>query len=152
MDTSSSAAGGATAHTSGNISSSAAGGATEHTNGKVFEGVLAFSNLGLAGSAVIGAKWPKHEIRLHSLVLDLFNAATQRGRALVGILLNEVGNMSDLVTEEGRNNFNRMLVNSFSRGQRRRAASALEPRRDHGGVSSHRAGGVLIQIARHAQG
>ena len=113
MDTSSSAAGGATAHTSGNISSSAAGGATEHTSGKVFEGVIAFSNLGLAGSAVIGTKWPKHETRLRSLVVDLFNAATQRGRALVGILLNEVGNMSDLVTEEGRNNFNRMLVNSF---------------------------------------
>ena len=79
----------------------------------MFEGVLAFSNLGLPGSAITGGHGRNHETRLNRLMSELFEAATVRGRTLVGILLNEVGNMSELVSKEGRRNFDGMLRNSF---------------------------------------
>ena len=95
-------------------SAAAIGGATEHT-GCCFEGVLAFSNLGLAGKAFTGQKWPRHEGRLIALVQALFHQATERGRGLLGVLLNEVGNLSELVDENGRQNMDRMLETSFQR-------------------------------------
>ena len=88
--------------------------AAEQIRGKVFEGVLAFSNIGLAGKAVNSeSSWPKHRRRLHVLVSDLFTAATERGRVLWGILLNEVGNMSELLDHCGRQNFDGMLRDGF---------------------------------------
>ena len=92
------------------MSSRRAGGAAEHTK---FEGVLAFSNIGLAGGAMTGNKWPKHKERLKRLVSDFFREAPANGRALVGILLNEVGSLSDLVSTEGRRNFEAMLKICF---------------------------------------
>ena len=96
-------------------SSTAVGGATEHASSGLFEGVLAFSNLGLPGKAFTGQKWPKHEGRLLVLVQDLFHQATDRGRALLGVLLNEVGNLSDLVDDRGRENMDCMLQTGFLR-------------------------------------
>ena len=96
-------------------SSDATGGATEHASGRVWEGVLAFSNIGLAGNALRGKRWPRvHEKRLSKLVSDLFSAAPERGgRVLCGTLLNEVGNLSELVDELGREKFNRALTASL---------------------------------------
>ena len=104
MASSSTAVAGAAGHASGAI-----GGATEHAGSGLFEGVLAFSNLGLPGKAFTGQKWSKHEGRLLVLVQDLFHQATDRGRALLGVLLNEVGNLSDLVDDKGRENMDCML-------------------------------------------
>ena len=71
--------------------SCAAGGATEHASGQVSEGVLAFSDIRLAGSAMVDKKWPKHTMNVAILASSLFQQATGRGRALVGVLLNDVG-------------------------------------------------------------
>ena len=86
MASSSTAVAGAAGHASGAI-----GGATEHAGNRLFEGVLAFSNLGLPGKAFAGQKWSKHEGRLLVLVEALFHRATDGDRALLGILLNKVG-------------------------------------------------------------
>ena len=95
----------------------AIGGATEHVGGRLFQGVLAFSNLGLPGAAFTGQQWFKkkdgHEDRLLRLVQDLFGQAGGRGRALLGILLNEVGNLSDLVKDQGRKNMDAVLQKAF---------------------------------------
>ena len=108
MASSSNAAAAAAGHASGAI-----GGATEHAGSGLFEGVLAFSNLGLAGEGFTSKKWHQHEARLSQLVSELFIAARERGRALSGILLNEVGNLSELVDEQGRQNMNSMLQTRF---------------------------------------
>ena len=110
MASSSTAVAGAAGHASGAI-----GGATEHAGSGPFEGVLAFSNLGLPGNAFTGKGWYKHEGRLIVLVQELFDQATERGRALLGVLLNEVGNLSDLVDDEGRKHMNVMLQTAFLR-------------------------------------
>ena len=89
-------------------------GAAEHMRTKVFEGILAFSNLGLAGRAVTSkTKWPRHSARLHTLVTDLFTAAAVRGRTLWGILLCEVGSMSDHLDMKARLKFDGMLTKAF---------------------------------------
>ena len=49
---------------SSNAISGAIGGATEHTSGRVFEGVLAFSNIGLAGKAFTGKRWDQHVVTM----------------------------------------------------------------------------------------
>ena len=84
MGASPNAAGGATEHTSGNISSSAAGGATEHTSGNVLEGVLAFSNIGLAPQQVRARAARPTARRDYHMTLDLHNqllaSKGQKGR------------------------------------------------------------------------
>ena len=60
-----------------------------------------------------GKKCPRHEKRLSKLVSELFAAATERGRLFCGILLNEVGNLSELVGQQGREKCNRVLTASF---------------------------------------
>ena len=90
-------------------------GATKHHTSERFEGVLAFSNVGLAGKEVTGKKWPEHEMRLGDMVSDLFIAANERGRELLGVLLNEVGSTSDPVDEQGIDNIDNMMTASFQR-------------------------------------
>ena len=74
----------------------ASSGASEHA---VWNGALAFSNIGLSGEAVSGSKWPQHSERLTKLVVDLLT-----DKPLLGILLNEVGNLTHLLDTEGRKN------------------------------------------------
>ena len=81
-----------------------------------WEGTLAFSNIGLAGAAVRGNQWSnKHRPRLVRLVNELFEANAGHGRhhKLLGILLNEVGNLSDLLDDECRNTFGDMMSEAF---------------------------------------
>ena len=116
---------GASEHTGGSSllepsrasSSSAAGdhmlGATEHMRWNVFEGVLAFSNIGLPGAAVTSPHWPKHSMCLRTLVSSLFTGAAERGRTLTGILFNEVGNLSDPVGFVGRQKLHDVLKEAF---------------------------------------
>ena len=88
-------------------------GVAEHLRWSVFEGVLAFSNLGLPGAAVTSSKWPKHSMRLRTLVSSLFTGAAERGRTLTGILFNEVGNLSDPVGFVGRQKLHDVLKEAF---------------------------------------
>ena len=69
----------------------------------------------LEKKAFRGKRWPRvHEKRLSKLVSDLFSAATERGGSvLCGILLNEVGNLSELVDELGREKLDRVLTACF---------------------------------------
>ena len=108
-------------------------GATEHAGGRsvnaehfgtssgkgrqnAWEGTLAFSNIGLPATGIRGRHWSnKHGPRLTRLVTELFeaNAHDERPHQLLGILLNEVGNLSDLLDGECRDKFGDMMTNSF---------------------------------------
>ena len=118
-------------------------GATEHAGGRGFgglsehsgtssggvrqnawEGTLAFSNIGLAGAAVRGKQWSNnHRPRLTRLVTELFEASAGHGRhhELLGILLNEVGNMSYLLDDKCRDTFGDMMSDAFL------SAAGIEP-------------------------
>ena len=105
------------------LASRASHGVSEHpgtTSGRVrhgsWEGTLAFSNIGLPGIAVGGRHWlRKHRPRLLRLVSELFEASAGHGRPheLQGILLNEVGNMSDLLNDECKDKFGDMMSTAF---------------------------------------
>ena len=62
-----------------------------------WEGALAFANLGLPGGAVRGSRWPEHKTWLKSFVADVFSEVQRSvfDRKLLGMLLCEVGNLSD---------------------------------------------------------
>ena len=60
----------------------ACSGVAEHS---VWNGALAFSNIGLSGEAVSGNKWPKHRKHLVRLVKELLE-----DKPLLGVLLNEI--------------------------------------------------------------
>ena len=83
---------------------------------------------------MIGRKWPKHERSMTTLVSNLFDEATGRGRALVGILLNEVGSLSGPVNLDGQQNFDRMLRNSFAANGRGELQLYWSKSGYHGGV------------------
>ena len=71
-------------------------GASEHNASKDWSGAFAFSNIGLAGKAFLGASWQKkHAPKLRALFSNLLEAGGQ------GIFLCEVGNLSDPTTPEG---------------------------------------------------
>ena len=97
-------------------------GASEHvardlgTSGP-WKGLLAFSNIGLAGKAVHGRGWPKHRERLIRLVTELFKASSVHGGGpeLLGIFLNEVGNLSDLFDDTAKGKFEDMMREAFAR-------------------------------------
>ena len=82
-------------------------GASEHA---FWAGSLAFSNIGLSGEAVSGNSWNKHRKRLSTLVVDLLTA-----KPLLGILLNEVGNLTHLLDTEGKDRFTQMITEAFSK-------------------------------------
>ena len=99
--------------------SSSAGGATEHTveRGKLrrvsassneWQVAVAFSNIGLPGEAIDSDNWGrKHRPRLKRLLKQLLD------EEVVGILLCEVGNMSDLVTTAGKALFEDLIREVF---------------------------------------
>ena len=70
-------------------------GVTEHTLENGWRVSLAFSNLGLAGAAFSGKRWKEHKEVLVQLFTELLK------KQVMGLLLNEVGNMDDLLTFEG---------------------------------------------------
>ena len=74
-------------------------GVVEHTVEWEWRGSFAFANIGMAGSAFTGKEWyEKHNPALKELFTGLLNQQAQ------GLLLNEVGNMSDLTTIAGKKN------------------------------------------------
>jgi hypothetical protein len=86
---------------------------------------LAFSNIGLPAAGIRGKQWSnKHGPRLTRLVTELFEASAGHGRhhELLGILLNEVGNLSDLLDDKCRDTFGNMMTNAFF------SAAEIEPR------------------------
>ena len=79
-----------------------------------WEGCLAFSNIGLAGDAVRGKNWSrKHGPRVFKLVTELFKACQGRRHEVLGVLLNEVGNMSDLLDPTCKDKFEDTITEAF---------------------------------------
>ena len=74
-------------------------GASEHNAKDEWTCALAFTNIGLAGSAFTGNLWSKkHQPALRELFTQLLKA-DERPQ---GLLLCEVGNLSDPITAEGQ--------------------------------------------------
>ena len=92
-------------------------GASEHNAKDEWTGALAFTNLNLPGSAFTGEKWYEtHEPAL----LDLFTQLLKAEERPQGLLLCEVGNLSDLITAEGKTRLEHVLERAF------RLAGAVE--------------------------
>ena len=71
---------------------------------------LAFANIGLARSAVVGTNWTKtHRPTLLRQFVDLLRSEKRPA----GLLLNEVGNLSDLLQDDERNKFSDLLIEAF---------------------------------------
>ena len=83
-------------------------GVTEHIVKREWRVKLAFSNIGLPGNAFTGSKWYKE----HCPVLVALFTNLLKGKAL-GLLLNEVGNMSVLTTPEGKMRLQELMVSAF---------------------------------------
>ena len=95
------------------------GTSTGHTRPGAWDGLLAFANIGLPGAAVSGSQWTKkHRPRLDKLVTDLFHESQHcdgKRHELNGILLNEVGNLSDLLDKNCKKKFDDMMTAAFER-------------------------------------
>ena len=83
------------------------GAADEGVRERAWEGALAFANLGLPGGAIRGARWPEHKRWLQRFVVDIFSEVQSNvfDRKLLGLLLCEVGNLSDRIVGESRKKF-----------------------------------------------
>ena len=81
-------------------------GAAEHTE---WRAALAYSNIGLPGKAFTKKHWRKHEKGLLKLFTDLLK------EKVLGLLVNEVGNMSDLVTVDGKTRQEEVLKAAFKK-------------------------------------
>ena len=122
-------------------------GAIEHAPSRVsaqsfWNGALAFSNIGLSGEAVSGNKWRKHRSRLITLIVELLdakevilNCSPQLKKPLLGILLNEVGNLDHLLDSEGREKIHPDGHGGFQHCGIRHAYGCLEFRRNDGRLS-----------------
>ena len=85
-------------------------GVSEHNAKNKCTGAFAFSNIGLAGSAFQGNNWQKkHAGKLQEIFSDLL-MTNQKPQ---GILLCEVGNLSDPITPEGRERLEEVLGFAF---------------------------------------
>ena len=94
-------------------------GASKHNAKNTWTGAFAFSNIGLPGAAFRGKGWlKKHAGNLRELLSNLLMTEQK----LQGILLCEVGNVSDPITLEYREQFEVELKFAFE---------------DTGGVSLH---------------
>ena len=104
-----------------------------HTRPGAWNGMVAFANIGLPGAAVSGSQWTKkHRARLIKLVTDLFHESQHcdgRRHELNGILLNEVGNMSDLCDENCKKKFDEMMTAAFDSATRTKPGSRRKTRR-----------------------
>ena len=82
-------------------------GAAEHTVEDEWRAGLAFSDIGLAGKAFTGKDWNRHR----RVLLELFTELLKEG--VLGLLLNEVGNMSELITDAGQKRLESVLEEAF---------------------------------------
>ena len=78
----------------------------------VWNGALAFSNIGFSGEAVSGRRWRQHSERVRRLVVELL-----RGKPLLGVLLNEVGNLTHLLDADGKEQFTQTILEAFNVAQ-----------------------------------
>ena len=75
-----------------------------------WNGALAFSNIGLAGAGFLGPNWQrKHAGNL----LEIFSNLLMTKQKPQAILLNEVGNLSDPITPEGKERLEEVLRCAF---------------------------------------
>ena len=88
---------------------------------------------------------------MRELVSNLFTAATARGRLLWGILLNEVGNLSNLLNTVARQKFDAMLTEAFQDSCGETPQMHWSPG-EHGRASSRCGSGVLSQLGSHGKG
>ena len=72
-----------------------------------WEGALAFANFGLPGSAIRGARWDHHKNWVQNFVANVVSEVQTdiSDRKLLGLLLCEVGNLSDPIIGESRRKF-----------------------------------------------
>ena len=85
-------------------------GAAEHVAKKCEWRVgLAYTNIGLPGKAFEGKDWPKHRRTLW----ELFTNLLKEEGPIVGLLLNEVGNLDDLLSKEGKQRLEDVVVEAF---------------------------------------
>ena len=86
-------------------------GVSEHNAKNNWDGAFAFSNAGMAGAAFEGPKWQKkHAGKLGEIFSNLL-MTKQKPQA---ILLNEVGNLTDPITTEGRERLEEVLRSAFN--------------------------------------
>ena len=92
-----------------------AGASDEGVREGAWEGALAFANLGLPGSAVRGGHWPHHKRWLEGFVADIVTEVERSvpDRKLLGLLLCEVGNLSDRIVGESRKKFCEVIIDSI---------------------------------------
>jgi hypothetical protein len=84
--------------------------ATEHTSSSAWGGALAFANIGLPGDAFTGSKWAKtHRPGLLTEFIELLQYSSD----VVGLCLNEVGNLDDLLSEEAKKIFEGLIQEAF---------------------------------------
>ena len=75
-----------------------------------FVGGLAFSNIGLPGTAIRGSRWfSTHRLRLRKMFVDLL----QHSDDIIGLCLCEVGNLADFVCDEGKKRIEDVLHDAF---------------------------------------
>ena len=85
------------------------GAADAKSRADAWEGVLIFSNIGLAGEAIRGPNWERYKSWLQRFIWDLFSGSAPEhapSRKVLGLLLGEVGNLSDRVVGQAKNKFN----------------------------------------------
>ena len=85
-------------------------GAAEHTSTSEWRAALAYSNLGLAGAAFTGKDWKKKHT---NALLQLFTELMLSEQRVLGLLLCEVGNMSDLLAAEGKKRLEEVIATAF---------------------------------------
>jgi hypothetical protein len=76
-----------------------------------WRGAIAFANIGLAGSAVRGGKW---KCRRGQLLKQFTKLLLYNGLKVIGICLNEVGNLSDLLDQKDRQIFDELIQEAFN--------------------------------------
>jgi hypothetical protein len=78
-----------------------------------WRGAIAFANIGLDGATVRGGKWfKKHRTKLLRQFTELLQYNWQ-GSRVIGLCLNEVGNLSDLLNQEDRQFFDELIQEAF---------------------------------------
>ena len=85
-------------------------GASEHNATNKWTSAVACSNLGLPGAAFEGGLWHKKHV---GKLRELFSNLLMTNEKPQGILLCEVGSLSDLITPEGRFNLEEVLRLAF---------------------------------------
>ena len=85
-------------------------GASEHNAKNKCTGAFAFSNIGMPGEAFEGVNWQKKHV---GKLRVIFSSLLRTKEKPQGILLCEVGNLSDPITPEGRKRLEEVLGLAF---------------------------------------